>query len=253
MTKTDARSKAEPRRSALDREVAMRLAATEYDRFLDMLRSLSPEDWTRPTDCPAWDVSEMVAHNLGMAELAASPQEGARQNEVAHRRGGVFIDALTGLQVEERRDMTPDELIERYAEVGPLAAQGRRGAPAEVLATTDPRVWIVNGEPEHWEVGFLVDTILTRDTWMHRVDIARATRRDLVLTPDHDGVIVADVVTEWAGRHGVGCTLSLTGPAGGHWTFGAGGPEIELDAVEFCRTLSRRAPATGLLDVEVPF
>ena len=102
-------------------------------------------------------------------------------------------------------------------------------------------------------LGYLVDTILTRDTWMHRIDIARATGRDLVLTPDHDGVIVADVVTEWAGRHCAGCTLSLTGPAGGHWTFGAGGPEIELDAVEFCRTLSRRAPATGLLDVEVPF
>jgi uncharacterized protein (TIGR03083 family) len=198
-------------------------------------------------------VRQMAAHCLGMAELAASPEEGARQDEAAHRRGGVFIDALTGLQVEERRDMTPDELIRRYAGVGPLAAQSRRGTPAEVLATTFPRVQIVNDQQEHWVIGFLVDTILTRDTWMHRVDIARATGRDLVLTPDHDGVIVADVVTEWAGRHGAGCTLSLTGPAGGHWTFGAGGPEIELDAVEFCRTLSGRASATGLLDVEVPF
>jgi uncharacterized protein (TIGR03083 family) len=130
MTKTDTRSTVESRHSALDREVAMRLAATEYDRFLDMLRSLSPEDWTRPTDCPAWDVRQMAVHCLGMAELAASPQEGARQNEAAHRWGGVFIDALTGLQVEERRDMTPDELVLRYAEVGPLAAQGRRGTPA---------------------------------------------------------------------------------------------------------------------------
>ena len=38
--------------------------------------------------------------------------------------------------------------------------------------------------------------ILTRDTWMHRVDISRATGRDLVLTAEHDGRIVADVVDE---------------------------------------------------------
>ncbi len=74
-----------------------------------------------------------------------------------------------------------------------------------------------------------------------------------MLTPDHDGMIVADVVSEWAGRHGAGCTLSLTGPAGGHWTFGAGGRELELDAVEFCRILSGRGSGDGLLKTEVPF
>lgn len=253
MTKTDTRRRTELRRSALDHEVAMRLAATEYSRFLDVLRSLSPEDWTRPTDCPAWDVRQMAAHCLGMAEMAASVRENLRQNREAGRRGGAFIDALTGLQVEERRDMTPEQIIAAYADAGPRAARGRRRTPAPVRGLPMPGTQTIGGRPERWTFGFLVDTILTRDTWMHRIDIARATGRDLVLTPDHDGVIVADVVAEWAGRHGAYCTLSLTGPAGGRWTFGAGGPEIELDAVEFCRTLSRRAPASGLLDVEVPF
>lgn len=49
------------------------------------------------------------------------------------------------------------------------------------------------------------------------------------------------------------CRLTLTGAAGGCWSFGAGGPSIELDAVEFCRVVSRREPGTGLLDTEVPF
>jgi hypothetical protein len=35
--------------------------------------------------------------------------------------------------------------------------------------------------------------------------------------------------------------LRLTGPAGGRWSSAGDGPE--LDAVEFCRTISRRAPA----------
>jgi hypothetical protein len=57
-------------------------------------------------------------------------------------------------------------------------------------------------------MGYLLDTILTRDPWMHRVDIARATGRDMVLTADHDGRIVADVVAEWARRHGQPFTLT---------------------------------------------
>jgi hypothetical protein len=88
---------------------------------------------------------------------------------------------------------------------------------------------------------------------MHRVDSTRATGRPMVLTQEHDGLLVADVVAEWAARHGRPCTLVLGGPAGGHWSFGTDGPTIELDAIEFCRTISRRAPGAGLLDVEVPF
>jgi hypothetical protein len=86
---------------------------------------------------------------------------------------------------------------------------------------------------------------------MHRIDISRATGRSPVLTAEHDGVLVADVVTEWAQRHGEACVLTLTGPAGGHWTFGAGGRDITQDAVEFCRGLSGRGEPA--LDTEVPF
>jgi uncharacterized protein (TIGR03083 family) len=253
MATTHAHRRAAPRRSALDHETAMRLAEREYGRYLDVLRALDPEDWARPTDCPAWDVRAMAAHNLGMAEMAASLRETARQNVKAARRGGVFIDALTALQVEEHADLTPEQVIARYASVAPRAARGRRRRSALLRRAPLPGAQDVGGVPERWTYGYLVDTILTRDTWMHRVDTARATGRDLVLTPEHDGAIVADVVQEWAGRHGAPCTLTLTGRAGGGWTFGAGGPQLELDAVEFCRTVSRRAHGTGLLDVEVPF
>jgi hypothetical protein len=88
---------------------------------------------------------------------------------------------------------------------------------------------------------------------MHRVDISRATGRELVLTPDHDGVLVANVVDEWAERHGSAYSLTLHGPVGGSWSRGPAGPHIELDAVEFCRILSGRASGDGLLTTEVPF
>jgi uncharacterized protein (TIGR03083 family) len=252
MTATDTSPPTAPRRSGLDRATAMRLAATEYDRYLDQLRTLDEADWARPTDCPLWDVRAMAAHCLGMAEMAASLPVAMRQNMTAGRRGGVFIDALTDLQVQERRDLTPAQLIARYAEVTPRAVRGRRRRSVVAGRAPMPGTQDIGGAPERWTMGFLVDTILTRDTWMHRVDTARATGRDLVLTPEHDGAIVADAVAEWAGRHGLPHTLTLTGPAGGRWSSGDG-PELELDAIEFCRVLSGRGEGKGLLAVEVPF
>ena len=38
-----------PRIAALPRDTATRLAATEYQRFLALLRSLGPGDWAKPT------------------------------------------------------------------------------------------------------------------------------------------------------------------------------------------------------------
>lgn len=115
----------------------------------------------------------------------------------------------------------------------------------------------VGGVPETWKMSYLLDTVLTRDVWMHRVDIARATGRELVLTPDHDGRLVADVVKEWARRHAKPFDLRLEGPAGGTFTSaGGGGETITIDAVDFCRILSGRgdgAPGDSLLSHEVPF
>jgi len=110
-----------------------------------------------------------------------------------------------------------------------------------------------DGTEEAWTIGYLLDVILTRDTWMHRMDLAAATRQAPELTREHDGILVDDVAREWGARHAQPCTLVLTGPAGGSWVFGAAGPALELDAIEFCRLLSGRGSPDGLLQTAVPF
>ena len=259
------------RQCALDRDVTMRLAATEYDRFTDHVRRLTPEQWGTPTECPGWTVRDMAGHILGMMKMAASIREQRRQDKAAHalaaQRGCVYIDALTSLQVDEHRDLTTTELIEALATTGPKAVKGRKRAPGFIRRRALPVPQPVGGVAEQWTIGFLLDTILTRDPWMHRTDIARATGIPLDLTPEHDGVLVDDVVREWAGRHGRPVHVRLTGPAGGEWSFGTnggapatscsrvdGGPSIDMDAVEFCQLVSGRGSgATGLLTTEVPF
>lgn len=241
---------------AVTRAEAEVLAATEYRRLVEQLRSLDADDWERSTDCPLWDVRAMAGHSVAMLSDFTSLRSVFRRTRAAtaaaKKAGGPMIDSMTAMQVADYAALTPTELIDHAEKVGPRAAHWRTHAPA--LFRRMPVKETVGGRPETWRLGYLLDTILTRDPWMHRVDIARATGRDVVLTPEHDGRIVADVVAEWARRHGEPFTLSLTGPAGGTFTAGAdGGEQITIDAVEFCRVLSGRAPGTGLLTQEVPF
>lgn len=241
-----------PRPPAMDRDTAFRLAATEYERFLAVLRDLDPAEWSRPTDCPAWDVRAMAAHVLGMAEMVTSVREMARQNRLAGKAGG-GIDALTGLQVRERFDLDGAGIVTGLAATAPRAVRGRRRLSRVAGRLKLPEEQIVGSEREWWRIGYLLDVILTRDVWMHRVDVCRATGREPQLTPGHDGIVVADVVAEWAQRHGRPYRLRLTGPAGGEWSAGTDGEELELDAVEFCRQLSGRGSGSGLLSTQVPF
>jgi uncharacterized protein (TIGR03083 family) len=240
----------------IPRAEAEALARTEYARLVEQLRSLSADDWAKPTDCPLWDVRAMSGHSVGMLSDFTSFGSLMRRmrsaTKAAKQAGGPMVDSMTAQQVADNAHLTPTELIARAEHNGPRAARWRAKAPRPFRAM--PMKQEVGDQTETWRMGYLLDTILTRDPWMHRVDIARATGRDLVLTPDHDGRIVAGVVAEWAERHGQPFTLTLTGPAGGDFVAGDGtGEQITIDAVEYCRTLAGRAPGTGLLTQEVPF
>lgn len=241
--------------SALDHDLAMQLATTEYERVVTTLEQLTPAQWAAATDCPAWDVRAMVGHVLGMAQMAASIRETMRQQLTAKRRakrdGGLTIHALTALQVEKNASLSSDELVAKMRTCGPKAARSRARTPGFVRNQAAAQE--VDGREEWWTIGFLMDTILTRDPFMHRIDIAQATGVLVPPTAAHEGVIVDDVVREWARRHGAAFTLELTGPAGGIWSQDDGALPISMDAFEFCRVLSGRAPAQGLLSQQVPF
>src|SRR6185312_821144 len=116
--------------------------------------------------------------------------------------------------VAERADLRPAEIVSRLAAVAPKAVRGRRYTPWFVRRRGLGEPQVLNGGSEEWTIGYLIDTILTRDPWMHRVDSTRAVGRPMRLTAEHDGLLIADVVFEWAGRHGQPCTLELGGPAG---------------------------------------
>jgi len=240
---------------ALGRAEAAVLAAAENARFVEEVQALDAADWSKPTDCAEWDVRAMATHVLGAMEANVSIPQFVHQFRAGKKAAGdrPDIDGMTEVQVRERADLTPEQITERLVTTGPKAARARKRVPSLVRGRTMKVE--VGGVMEPWKLGYLMDTIFTRDTWMHRVDIARATERPMVLTADHDGRLVADIVAEWARRHGQPFELHLEGVAGGSFSSGTAGEgeQITIDAVEFCRILSGRATGAGLLTQEVPF
>ena len=238
----------------IDHDEAMDLATTEYLRVLAVVDSLTDADWSKPTDCTDWDVKALLGHMLGHLELQADAEERMRVIKtaaaIAAQTGRLRLHELTALQVREHAHLTPAELTQALHDAVPRGLAARRANTAEQRAA--PYLSELPGEGA-WTFGYLFDIIHTRDPWMHRVDLSRAIGRDLELTADHDGRIVADVVAEWARRHQQPFRLTLTGPPGGSYDAGSAGPAFTLDAVEFCRILSGRAQGSGLLTTSVPF
>lgn len=235
----------------MDHDDWVRAADEEYRRLLALLGDLDGDTWSAPTDCDGWDVRAMVAHLAGAARWSASPREMRRQQQRGRRLlpDADTVDAMNELQVRERADHTPAQLLEELATVAPRAVRARARIPRPLRALPVPFGPPLGMKP----LGYLSDRILTRDAWMHRIDICRAVGRIPELTADHDGRIVADVVAEWAELHAQPFKLVATGPAGGTWQHGDGDEPIELDALELCRILSARAPGTGLLATRVQF
>lgn len=239
------------RATQMDHEAWMQAAEQEYRLLLDLLRSLDAQDWARPTDCTEWDVRAMVAHLCGAAEGNARVAEGFRQALVGRRRyrRDVLVDSINMVQIADRAGRAPAALVAELEDAGRRGVAARRRLPGWLRAVVLPIGEPVGTKP----LGYLMDCIYTRDAWMHRIDISRATGRPMVVTADHDGRLVADLVDEWARTHGQPFDLTLTGPAGLRRTSGTGGETIELDAIEFARVLAGRDTGPGLLATTVPF
>lgn len=223
----------------ISKDEMVELATAEYGRLFEILSALSPEDWARPTACDDWDIRLMVAHLLGAAEGNASIRESLHQLRLgrrwAKRNGRPEIDGINAIQVDERRNLTPAQLIEQLRAVAPKAVAGRQKVPGPMR-----KISVVNPAGGRMTMGHLVDRVYTRDQWMHRLDICASIGIEPELTPDHDGRIVEDVVAEWATVQPGPWSLDLSGPAGGQFRSGSGGDALSFDSVDFCLALSGR-------------
>lgn len=214
---------------------AFTLMQTSFERFMTVIESLEADDWDNPTACTAWDVHDMVAHQAGGYVSGTGYREMFRQYRAIVTAKGLPEDAINAMQVAGRADRSPTELIAELRAAGPTAI--RKWAYEFRLAKAIVMPHAIAG----WRnVRYLMWVIHSRDTWMHRLDICRATGRPFEQTPEHDGRIAAlvmmDVEKALSGKlRGRSIVFELSGTAGGAWKFGAGEPAatVQMDALEF--------------------
>lgn len=239
-----------------DHAAWMALTRDAYQRLADAFAALEPADWDRQTPCEGWTVRDMGGHIVGAMRSAARFRElASQQREIkarAKRTGENEVDVMTAVQIERTADLSIDQLVAEMQSLVEPAVKGRARMPSFMRRAAKLDV-VIGSIDERWTLDYLLGCILTRDAWLHRVDLADSTGATLHVD-ENDRAIVGDVAVEWARRHGQDVELVLTGPAGGHLQVGEGGPRVEIDAVEFCRVVSGRAAHDHpLLAQEVPF
>lgn len=234
----------------MDHHQWLDFAEHEYGLFLGLLGSLDPDEWKVDTDCAGWTVRDIVAHVAGASQSTASFRESARQMLLARRyEGEQLIDRINEVQLADRQDATPADLLAELQDAARRSVRTRRRLPALVRRIPVPTDTPGLGTTR---LGYLNDTVYTRDVWMHRVDVSRATGRRLELTEAHDGRLVADAAQAWLTCPGTPTGVVLTGPAGGRFgTVDERSPSF--DAVDFCRALAGRGELTGVRSDLVPF
>lgn len=212
----------------------------ELARLQELVATFTEQDWARPTDCEGWDVRQMLAHVVGACDGTLHLRVFLRHWVWAPKRrypALAQLDAANQCQIDDRHDRSGAQIAAELADIGPKAveAAGTTFRRRFRLPKSDP---LLPGE----SLVYMCDVIAVRDTWMHRLDAARATSREFVID-GHDHEVVAQVVRD-LGRHWAGppVRLELTGPAGGVWTLGDASPvaTVSVDAVEYMRTLSGR-------------
>lgn len=214
---------------------ARHLLRTELARLLALLEDLAPDEWTLPTACSGWTVRDIVAHQAGGYASGSGYREMIRQYTALPQRGKLPEDLINERQLRERAQTPPVDLIAELRAVGPVACENWASGFRLIKPITVPHP--VGGR---LSVRHLMWVIHSRDTWMHRLDICRATGRQFHQTTEHDGRIAALVMRDASiplqstlDRHAV--EFDLTGTAGGAWQIGPGEPiaTIHMDALDF--------------------
>ncbi len=211
------------------------LLCTELERIVALAKTLEGDDWSKPTACTAWNVRDMLAHQAGSYASGTGYKEMIHQYLSLPKARQLPEDAINETQLFDRKGKSPADLIAELESVGPVAAQKWAYQFKLMKLVTIP-----HRTAGSLNIGHLMMVVHSRDTWMHRLDICRATERKFEQTAEHDGRIAALVMLDVAkcllkimDKHSI--VFDLAGTAGGRWKIGndEASATINMDVLDF--------------------
>jgi uncharacterized protein (TIGR03083 family) len=112
-----------------DPDQAQAVAHAEGRAALALLGTLGDEDWSRPTDCPEWDVRALVAHLVAQCQDSIHLASMARRELLSRRRypDKPPVDAYMAVGVDDHRAASGPQLVERS--LGSVAPRRPRPPP----------------------------------------------------------------------------------------------------------------------------
>jgi uncharacterized protein (TIGR03084 family) len=221
----------------------------EHRELQDVLASLTPDEWLKPTPAWGWDVRDTVAHLADTDELA-----------IATATGGDYALNDVAARAASSEDVTYHGVL-----------RGRRLSGAEVAAWWDHTSSAVRATlgalaPDAripWGIGMRTPSLITArmmETWAHGLDVRAAVGVD---ASDSDRLAhVAWLATRAlpyafsvAGREppSVPVRVELALPSGTTWTYG---PDDAADRIagpagDYCRVfVQRRSRADTSLEIQ---
>jgi uncharacterized protein (TIGR03083 family) len=197
----------------------------ERGALLDLLESLTPEEWGRPTVCPGWNVQDIAAHLL--ADDVGRLSRGRDGHSNPDFAAGLDISTLPGLiaaidrqnalWVEAMRRASPPVLIDLLRLTGEQMAS--YFATLDLEAMGGPVDWI---GPEPAPVWLDLAREYT-ERWVHQQQIRDAVGHSGLQEPAWFAPVLAAFVLGlpralgMAGRPDETVLLAITGEAGGTW------------------------------------
>lgn len=218
-------------------EVLLVDLANEVQALNAMLTTLSPEEWSRVTPAPGWNVADQVIH-LGLFDRRCmwsmvDPDQFAADLQGMRTNGGV-----DGIHDAERH-RTPEDLLEWW-----------RTGSADLLAasrTTDLSARCAWYGPAMSATSMLTARLM--ETWAHGYDIADAVGH--TPTPTHRLKHIAHIGVRArpfafaANKREMPdgeVFVSLTAPSGEMWTWGdeSSPSRVRGEALGFCLAVTQR-------------
>ena len=208
-----------PARAAGQGEAVLALLADEWRSIAELGSELRPEEWDFPSECPGWNVRDLVSHMVGTERSLLGDPAPSDPGPAAHVRNPV--GASNEAWVAARRSVPGPDVLDEFR-----AVTGRR---LEQLLAMGEAQW---SEPGPSPIGIVpyreFMQVRVMDCWVHEQDMRVATGR-----PGHrEGAVAELALSRIASAMGFVVAKKAGAPEGAAVRFLlVGSPRRSLDVV----------------------
>jgi len=191
--------------------------------LIELLRSLTPQDWEKQTVAPQWKVKDVAAHLLDtqLRRLAAARHDHTAEPKkiTSHAELLTLINTLNAKGVRQYGRLSADELISKMQ-----AASSESAAYLQALDPFAPAMFPVSWAGEEVSLNWFDTAREFTERWHHQQQIRLAVEKPGIMTrelyyPVLDCFMRAlpYVYRNVPGKSGVLAQFNVSGECGGSW------------------------------------